>query len=251
MNLILTLIRNLQHTVKYDKTKFIIYSAIALFIYFFMEKIEFRKIGLLILIFVGVFFYFNQETITENMKNEKPELDDIDKKIQKMKITQSGIKQSVDIDKIKSITEKIGKFIKINTNEIKQKMGNSSKDNKNLDIYENIKSRIIMYIDAVEMVLENVYRKDHSLQKLRAFKREIFVLIHSLHFKVDMERDVEITALIKELDKTFNSIDKYLVKHINDNFYNNPNYQSSCVNSEKEPRSFDTMLDNDCHLVEF
>ena len=66
-----------------------------------------------------------------------------------------------------------------------------------------------------------------------------------------MERDVEITTLIKELNKTFDSIDKYLVKHINMNFYKNPNYQSGTVNNEKEPRSFDTMLDKDCHLVEF
>ena len=251
MNVFLTLIGNLQHIAKYDKTKIIIYIAMALFIYYFMEKIEFRKIALLILIFVGVFFYFNKETITETMKNKKSDLNNIENKIQKMKITQNGLKQEIDIDKLRDIVEKIGKFIKINTNEIKQKIGNSSKDNKNLDIYENIKSHIAMYIDAVEMVIENAYRKDQSLQKLRAIKSEIFMLIHSLHFKVDIERDDEITSLIKELNKTFNSIDKYLVKHINMNFYKNPNYQCGTVNNEKEPRSFDTMLDRDCHLVEF
>ena len=251
MSLFLTLIGNLQHIAKYDKTKIIIYCAVALFMYYFMEKIEFRKIALLILIFVGVFFYFNKEKISENMKNKKTDLDNIENKIQKIKITQNGLKQEVDIDKLRDVIEKIGKFIKINTNEIKQKIGNSSKDNKNLDIYENIKTHISMYIEAVEMVLENAYRKDHSLQKLRAIKREIFVLIHSLHFKVDMDRDDEITALIKELNKTIESIDKYLVKHINEKFYTNPNYQSGTVNSEKEPRSFDTMLDKDCHLVEF
>lgn len=252
MNVFLTLIGNLQHIAKYDKTKIIIYSAIALLIYYFLEKVEFRKVALLILIFVGVFFYYNQETIKETMHNKKSDLENIENKIQKMKITQNGIKQEVDIDKIKIIIEKIGKFIKINTTEIKQNIGNSSIENKNLDIYENIKNYILMYIDGVEMVLENKYRKDLSLQKLRAIKKEIFVFIHSLHFKVDINRDVEISSLINELNNTFDKIDNYLVNYINKEFYDNPNYQCGTVNNEKgQPRSFDNMLDVDCHLVDF
>ena len=176
MNVFLTLIGNLQHIAKYDKTKIIIYSAIALLVYYFLEKVEFRKIALLILIFVGVFFYYNQETIKETMQNKKSDLENIENKIQKMKITQNGIKQEVDIDKIRIIIEKIGKFIKINTTEIKQNIGNSSIENKNLDIYKNIKNYILMYIDGVEMVLENNIEKIFLLKNYVLLKKKSLFL---------------------------------------------------------------------------
>ena len=52
--------------------------------------------------------------------------------------------------------------------------------------------------------------------------------------------------------ESFTEIDDYLVEHINEQFYDNPTYQSGTVNYEKDsPRSYDETLDKDCRIVEF
>ena len=269
-NIFLSLLERLQHIAKYDKTKLIIYSSISLGLFFFMEKVEFRKIALLILIFIGVFFYFNKETFINNSGtrdgngsnncndgsrdgNNNTRLNTtIENKLQKMKITQPNLIQKVDIDKIYENLKEIEMFIKVNIEEIIQKVGNSNKNNVNLVIYKNLVKHIMMYTNQVEMVLENKYRKDKSLEKVRDIKREIFVLIHSLHFKVDSSKDSDITKLIHKMREIFTEIDDYLVEHINEQFYDNPTYQSGTVNYEKNgPRSYDETLDKECRIVEF
>ncbi len=103
-NIFLSLLKRLQHIAKYDKTKLIIYSSISLGLFFFMEKVEFRKIALLILIFIGVFFYFNKETFINNSVggrdgNNGNQINNtrlnttIENKLQKMKITQPNLIQ--------------------------------------------------------------------------------------------------------------------------------------------------------------
>ena len=262
-NIFLSLLERLQHIAKYDKTKLIIYSSISLGLFFFMEKVEFRKIALLILIFIGVFFYFNKETFINNSgihddNDGNTEINNtrlnttIENKLQKMKITQPNLIQKVDIDKIYENLKEIEMFIKVNIEEIIQKVGNSNKNNVNLVIYKNLVKHIMMYTNQVEMVLENKYRKDKSLEKVRDIKREIFVLIHSLHFKVDSSKDSDITKLINKMKEIFTEIDDYLVEHINEQFYDNPTYQSGTVNYEKNsPRSYDETLDRECRIVEF
>lgn len=262
-NIFLSLLERLQHIAKYDKTKLIIYSSISLGLFFFMEKVEFRKIALLILIFIGVFFYFNKETFINNIgtrDGNNGSRDDnntrlnttVENKIQKMKITQPNLIQKVDIDKIFENLKEIEMFIKVNIEEIIQKVGNSNKNNVNLVIYKNLVKHIMMYTNQVEMVLENKYRKDKSLEKVRDIKREIFVLIHSLHFKVNSSKDSDITKLIHKMRESFTEIDGYLVEHINEQFYDNTTYQSGTVNYEKNsPRSYDETLDRDCRIVEF
>jgi hypothetical protein len=262
-NIFLSLLERLQHIAKYDKTKLIIYSSISLGLFFFMEKLEFRKIALLILIFIGVFFYFNKESFINNScirddNDGNTEINNtrlnttIENKLQKMKITQPNLIQEVDIDKIYENLKEIEMFIKVNIEEIIQKVGNSNKNNVNLVIYKNLVKHIMMYTNQVEMVLENKYRKDKSLEKVRDIKREIFVLIHSLHFKVDSSKDSDITKLINKMKEIFTEIDDYLVEHINEQFYDNPTYQSGTVNYEKNsPRSYDETLDRECRIVEF
>ena len=62
-------------------------------------------------------------------------------------------------------------FIKVNIEEIIQKVGSSNKNNVNLAIYKNLVKHIMMYTNQVEMVLENKYRKDKSFESLSLGKK--------------------------------------------------------------------------------
>ena len=163
-NIFLLLLKRLQHIAKYDKTKLIIYSSITLGLFFFMEKIEFRKIVLLIMIFIGVFFYFNRETFI-NTNDINKDNKTVENKLQKIKITQPNLIQKVNIDKIYENLKEIEMFIKVNILE-------EIIHNKQNIIYKNLVRHLNMYTNQVEMVLENKFRKDKSLEKVRDIKRE-------------------------------------------------------------------------------
>jgi hypothetical protein len=262
MNLLL-LLDKLKTITKYDKTKLVIYLGITLFIFFFLEKIEFRKIGLIIAIFIGVFIYNSYEDIAEGFKEQNPlrnesssyiEIDDkhIDKHIQKIKITNNDLTQEVDIDKITTSLKKIKKFIKINVKEVIQTIGNTKFKNKNINIYNNLVKLINQYLQQVRMVLELRDYKHKNFENVINIKKEINIVLHSIVFKVNSNRDKDITMLINTINTTFIEIEDYLKTHIKTQFYEDPTYLSGNVHDEDNmPRAFDDTVDIDCHIVEF
>ena len=228
-----------------------------------MEKVEFRKIALIIIVFIGVFYYHNSDEIKEELTSSNPSskqptndinINDktVNKNIQKTKITNPELAQKVDLDKLNSQLKAIKNFIKVNVREIIQNMGNSSFKNKNLGIYNNLVKLMNDYLHQVKFVLEGRDFKHKNLEKVRDIKKEINVVIHSIHFKVNANRDKDITQLSNKLNDTFKEIDDYLVSHVNKRFYEEPTYLSGAVNCEDDaPRPFDIKTDNDCHIVEF
>ena len=103
MNLLLIL-EKIKSIAKYDKTKLITYLGISVFIFFFLEKVEFRKIALIIIVFIGVFYYHNSDDIKEELTSmnplSKPSTNNIsindktvNKNIQKTKITNPELAQ--------------------------------------------------------------------------------------------------------------------------------------------------------------
>lgn len=262
MNLLLIL-EKIKSIAKYDKTKLITYLGISVFIFFFLEKIEFRKIALIILVYICVFYYHNSDEIKEELTStnlaSKLSTNDINindksvnKNIQKTKLTNPELAQKVDLDKLNSQLKEIKNFIKVNVREIIQNMGNTPFKNKNISIYNNLVKLMNEYLHQVKFVLEGRDFKHKNLEKVRDIKKEINVIIHSIHFKVNANRDKDITQLSNKLNETFKEIDAYLVLHVNRRFYKEPTYLSGVVNCEENaPRSFDINIDTDCHLVDF
>ena len=108
------------------------------------------------------------------------------------------------------------------------------------------------YLHQVKFVLEGRDYKHKNVEKVRDIKKEINVVIHSIHFKVNANIDKDITHLANKLNETFKEIDDFLVSHVNKRFYEATTYLSGVVNCEKDaPRSFDISIDNDCHIAEF
>jgi len=262
MNLLL-LLDKLKTITKYDKTKLIIYLGITLFIFFFLEKVEFRKIGLIIIIFVGVFIYNSYDDIVDNFKDQNAaslssshsiHVDDkhINKHVQKLKITNNDLTQKVDIDKLNISLKHIKKFIKINVKEIIQNVGNSKFKNKNLHIYNNLVKLINQYLHQVSMVLELRDYKHKNFEHTLDIKKEINIVLHSIVFKVNADRDKDITTLIKTINTTFIEIEDYLKQHIKTQFYEEPTYLSGIIHDDNTmPRGFDDTQDIDCRIVEF
>jgi hypothetical protein len=262
MNLLLIL-EKIQSITKYDKTKLITYLGISLFIFFFLEKVEFRKIALIVIVFIGVFYYYNSNEIKEELITSNPlsshsgkdiSINDksVNKNIQKTKITNPELAQKVDLDKLDNQLKAIKQFIKVNVREIIKNVGNSPFKNKNLGIYNNLVVLMNDYLHQVKFVLEGRDFKHKNLEKVRDIKTEINVVIHSIHFKVNANRDKDITQLANKLNETFKEIDDYLVSHVNKRFYEAPTYLSGVVNCEENaPRAFDINTDIDSHLVDF
>ena len=260
---ILFILEKIKSITKYDKTKLITYLGISVFIFFFLEKVEFRKIALIIIIFIGVFYYYNNNEIKEELTSSNPlakqstkniNIDDksINKNIQKIKITNPELSQNVDLNKLDKQLKEIKKFIKINVREIIQNIGNTPFKNKNLGIYNNLVKLMNEYLHQVKFVLEGRDFKHKNLEKVRDIKKEINIVIHSIHFKVNTNLDKDITHLSNKLNEIFKEIDKYLVLHVNKQFYEEPTYLSGVIDCEEDtPRAFDINIDNDCHIVEF
>ena len=119
---------------KFDKQHTIIILGFSLFIFYGLEKVEFRKIVLLGIILFAVFIYFNIdniEDILDNFKKKKKDLItrhkniksdkeiNIDKKIQNFKIKNpSFTKKAPKINKLKNYLKKLDDFIKVNYKEI-------------------------------------------------------------------------------------------------------------------------------------
>ena len=262
MNLLLIL-EKIKSITKYDKTKLITYLGISIFIFFFLEKVEFRKIALIIIVFIAVFYYYNSDEIKEELTSANPSVNPstnhinindktVNKNIQKTKLTNPELAQKVDLDKLNNQLKDIKQFIKVNVREIIQNVGNSPFKNKNIGIYNNLVKLMNDYLHQIKFVLEGRDFKHKNLEKVRDIKKEINVVIHSIHFKVNANRDKDITQLSNKLNETFKEIDDYLVSHVNKRFYEEPTYLSGAVNCEEDaPRSFDISIDNDCHLVDF
>ena len=260
---ILLLVDKLKNITRYDKTKLVLYVGITLFIFFFLEKIEFRKIGLIIIIFIGVFIYYSYDDIMDGFKGKNPlikeslstiEIEDkhIDKHIQKIKITNNDLTQEVDIDKINTSLKAIKKFININVKEVIQTIGNSKFKNKNIHIYNNLVKLINKYLHQVSIVLELRDYKHKNFEHVLDIKKEINIVLHSIVFKVNSERDKDITLLVNTINTTFIEIEDYLKTHIKTQFYEEPTYLSGIVHDETNiPRSFDDTQDIDCYIVGF
>lgn len=262
MNLLL-LLDKVKTITKYDKKKLIIYLGITLFIFFFLEKVEFRKIGLIIIVFVSVFIYnsyddvvdnFKDNHITSNTASKTIHVDDkhINKHLQKLKITNNDLTQKVDIDKLNISLKHIKKFIKINVKEIIQNVGNSKFKNKNLHIYNNLVKLINNYLHQVSVVLELRDYKHKNFEHTLDIKKEINIVLHSIVFKVNADRDKDITTLIKNINTTFIEIEEHLKHHIKTQFYEEPTYLSGIIHDDNTmPRGFDDTQDIDCRIVEF
>ena len=182
MNLLLIL-EKIQSITKYDKKILITYLGISLFIFFFLEKVEFRKIALIVIVFIGVFYYYNSDEIKEELIAANPLLSHsgkdisitdktINKNIQKIKITNPELTQKVDLDKLDTQLKEIKQFIKINVSEIIQNIGNTTFKNKNLGIYNALVKLMNEYLHQVEFVVEGRDFKHKNLEKVRDIKKK-------------------------------------------------------------------------------
>ena len=73
MKNIIEILLKLITRLKYDKKKLVILLGISIIGFFILERIEFRKIILLILILVGVFSYFMKDDFLDEVNNNKEE----------------------------------------------------------------------------------------------------------------------------------------------------------------------------------
>lgn len=262
---------NISSTDIFDNKNIIIYSSITLFIFYILEQIEFRKISLFVLIFVSVFSYYNSNTIKDkfidysntsnvlNNKNNINKLEELDEKIKdnnlvnkikKIKVLDKNFINNVPkFDTLEHNINQIKKFIKINTKKLITNLGMSNFNTKNLDIYNILLKFMNIYLNQIEIILNVESYKHKSFEKLLNTKENIFNLIHSLHFKVDMNKDIEISKLIKNMNSVFSQIELYLKTYINDDWLENPNYLKGVVNIYDEPSAFDELSDKKCHLM--
>ncbi len=243
---------------RFDKKNTIIYVGFSVLIYYFLEKVEFRKIVLLILIFIGVFFYFKKNEImrtsiqrdsrvTDNPKyNNKNNIKankriNIGNQIKNFKIKNDKFIDKIHkINNLEGVLEKLDKFIHVNYQEIVFSYGETSKKNLNLNLYHNIKKKLKEYLNQVEVILVNEYYLDKSFEKLIAIKKEIIYLIHSMYFKINHLYDHKINEFMIEIKDIFENIEFQLKLQINKDFFENPNYLKGLVNTEAgEPEKYD------------
>lgn len=258
---------------KYDKHKLTLICGITAFIFYILEKIEFRKIILLVIIFSGVFLYLSKEKINKliddksekikknlrpfnNVKGEKKI--DIPKKIINFKLKNPDFSDKVfKINELDSLLKKLEDFIKVNYKEIIFSYGETNKRNINLDLFHNIKKKLRNYLNQVELILINEYYLDKSFEKLIAIKKEIIYLIHSIYFKINSIYDKKVNHFIKELNVIFDSIENELKLRINKDYFKDTNCFKGMINMEKNsPEKYDpheslndiTLLNNNVTL---
>lgn len=247
------ILQNLKEIKRIDNSKLIIYFGISVFIYYFLEKIEIRKLFLILVICCCVFMYYiNTNKLSSNNLETKNKLKN---KIQKLKFTNPNLKENVNIDKLNQDINKIETFIKVN---IKQHIPTSStflnktKNPKIQTTYTELIELLEMYLNEVEAILEIREYKHKNYEKLLDIKKEININISSLFFRLTMNKDKEISALINTINNTFINIEDFLKEFINKEFKENPHYLSGLVNEEENtPRSYDVTQDKDCYIVEY
>lgn len=236
-----------------DNSKKIIYFGISVFIYYIIEKIEIRKLFLILVICCCVFLYYinTNKSSSNNLEIENK----VKNKIQKLKSTNPKLKENVNIEKLNQDLKKIETFIKVN---IKEQIPTSSSflnktKNPNIQItYKELLQLLEMYLNEVEAVLEIREYKHKNYEKLLDIKKEININISSLFFRLSMNKDKDISSLINNINNTFTNIEDFLKEFINNEFYKNPHYLSGLVNEEvNPPRSYDITQDKDCYIVEY
>lgn len=254
------MIQEIQDLVSIDNSKLIIYLGISIFIYYFLEKIKIEKLFLLIIIFVCVLLFYKNKNmkLTSNLENNLQEVNKyikIKKKIQQLKKTNSNLKENVNIDKLNDDINKIEKFIKINIKEqipTTSSFLNKTNNPKIQTHYFDLLNLLDMYLKGIEGILEIKEYKNKNYEKLLDIKKEININIHSLFFQLDINNDIEIATLIKNINNSFKDIEEFLIEFINKDFKENPNRLGGFVNDEENnPRSYDITQDKDCYIVEF
>jgi len=246
---------NKLSALKFDKKNTVIYVGVSVLIYYFLEKVEFRKIALFILIFIGVFFYFKKNEIMGSAKKKENQIIskggnnnikanrtiNIGNEINKFKIKNEEFADKIHkINNLDNVLERLEKFINIYYQEIIFSYGETSKKNLNLDLYHNIKKKLKEYLNQVEVILVNDYCLDKSFEKLIAIKKEIIYLIHSMYFKINHLYDHKINEFMTEIKDIFENIESQLKLRINKDFYENPNYLKGLVGMEAdEPEKYD------------
>ena len=243
---------------RFDKKNTVIYVGISVLVYYFLEKVEFRKIALFIFIFIGVFFYFKKNEIMGSTKKRQSQVTgspthnnnnnlkanktiNIGNKIKKFKIKNEEFTDKIHkINNLDGVLERLDKFIHINYQEIVFSYGETSKKNLNLNLYHNIKKKLKAYLNQVEVILVNEYCLDKSFEKLIAIKKEIIYLIHSMYFKINHLYDHKINEFMTEIKDIFENIESQLKLRINKDFFENPNYLKGLVGMEgDEPEKYD------------
>lgn len=248
----------LFNNLKFDKHNLTIICGITIFIFFILEKIEFRKIILLLSVFCGVFFYYNKNNIVNLVENTKKEKEkvlspftnikgekniDIEKKIVNFKLKNSDFSDKIfKLNKLNKFLKRLEDFIKVNYKEIVFSYGDTTKKNLNLNLYHNLKKKTKDYLNQVEFILINDFYLDKSFEKLIAIKKDIIYLIHSIYYKINYEYDGKVNEFIIEIKDIFDSIEYQLKIRINKDFQENPNCLNGHINMEKGvPEKHDPM----------
>lgn len=250
INLIL---QNLKEIKKIDNSKLIIYFGISVFIYYFLEKIEIRKLFLILVICCCVFMYYinTNKASSNNLEIENK----VTNKIQKLKITNPILKENVNIEQLNQDIKKIETFIKVHIKEqipTSSSFLNKTKNSKIQTTYTEVLQLLEMYLNEVEAILEIREYKHKNYEKLLDIKKEININISSLFFRLSMNKDKDISNMINNINSTFINIEEFLKEFINKEFKGNPHYLGGLVNEEKNPpRSYDITQDKDCYIVEY
>ena len=264
MKNIIEILLKLITRLKYDKKKLVILLGISIIGFFILERIEFRKIILLILILVGVFSYYMKDDYLDEVNNNKEEFKNkllnrgqtkTDKEVNMKNILNDfKVKNPKFNDKIYKINQleqyldDLKDFIKVNYKEIIFSYGETAKKNKNLDLYNNIKLKLKDYLNQVEIILVDEYYLDKSYLKLIAIKKDIIHLIHSMYFKVNYIYDDKINQFISKLEEIFKNIESQLKLKINKDFFKSPNTYKGIINMEPNaPEDYDPQ--DNLHLI--
>jgi len=243
----------LQEFKTIDNSKLIIYFGISVFIYYFLEKIEIRKLFLILVICCCVFMYYinTNKASSTNLEIENK----VTNKIQKLKITNPKLKENVNIEQLNQDIKKIETFIKVHIKEqipTSSSFLNKTKNQKIQTTYTEILQLLEMYLNEVEAILEIREYKHKNYEKLLDIKKEININISSLFFRLSMNKDKDISNMINNINSTFMNIEEFLKEFINKEFKENPHYLGGLVNEEKNPpRSYDITQDKDCYIVEY
>ena len=206
-----------------NRSDIIYYGGICIFIYFFLSRIQFNNIILLLIIFMFVFGYI----IFKKNKSKNKVIEDI-KKDNNIIIENDDIDLEKLIDMINNIKELINKNDSLQNNE---------KERLEKDIINLIKE----YINEVSIIYKQKSYGNFNI--LINIKKEILLNLHSLYFNSDIEQkkklnDKIINKTITNMTEIFKEIEDYIKKEIKKDFYNEPNYLKNDINIYKEPSSF-------------
>lgn len=220
--------------IRLDQSEIIYYGGICLILYFFLSRIKFNNIILLMMIFLIIFGYI---VFNKNVSSNK--ITEAIKKENEIVIDNDNIQLKQLIDMLKDIKELISK-------------NDSLYDNEKERLEKDIINLIKEYVNEVDIMIKKKSYGNYEI--IIDIKKEILLNLHSMYFNSDIDdsmklNDTKVDEIIKNINILFKEIEDYLKKEIKKDFYDNTNYLKNDINIYDEPKGFNKEEDLNSKIV--